>query len=89
MKKMEIKIIDPAGFHARPVSAAVNEAKKYESVVAIVENSRKIVLDSVIDVLKYAIQPGAEVILQAEGPDEDQAIAGVLNALKIANFIEY
>lgn len=89
MKKIEMTIIDPLGFHARPVSAAVNEAKKYEAAVTIIDGSRKIPLESVVDVLSYQLAPNSEVILVADGPDEAAAISGVLNVLKIAEFIKY
>ncbi len=89
MQFIEAKIIDPVGFHMRPASILVNEGKKFESKVTMIEGSRLLPAESVVDIISYQIKAGAVIRIQTNGPDEVQALATIVNALKAANFIEY
>lgn len=69
-----MKILNKYGLHTRPATALVNEASKYESEIYIVYNGVRANAKSILGILILAIEPGAEVIIEANGPDEKEAI---------------
>lgn len=77
MVRKKVKILNKYGLHTRPATALVNEASKYESEIYIVYNGVKANAKSILGILILAIEPGAEVIIEASGPDEKEAIEGI------------
>ncbi|MBO8152195.1 MAG: HPr family phosphocarrier protein [Candidatus Marinimicrobia bacterium] len=74
MVRKKVKILNKYGLHTRPATALVNEASKYESEIYIVYNGVRANAKSILGILILAIEPGAEVIIEANGPDEKEAI---------------
>jgi len=64
MVRKKVKILNKYGLHTRPATALVNEAS----------NGVRANAKSILGILILAIEPGAEVIIEANGPDEKEAI---------------
>ncbi len=77
MEKLEIKITDPVGLHARPASLVVKEAMKYKSEINVYFKDKKANLKSVLHVMSLGAPCNSELIITAEGEDEKEAIAGI------------
>lgn len=75
MKEFTYVITDDAGIHARPAGLLVKLAQPFDSDVTIVKGDKKGNAKSMLSVMGLGAKNGEEVIVQAEGPDEDEAIA--------------
>lgn len=77
MKSFNYVITDEVGIHARPAGLLVKEAKKYESTVTIVKGDRKADASKLMMLMSLGVKCGEEITVEAEGPDEDAAAAGM------------
>ena len=74
-KNMTIKI--PTGLEARPVAILVQEASKFDSSVYIESGTKRVNAKSIMGVMTLGLAAGEDVTIVAEGPDEEEAIAGI------------
>lgn len=74
MREIQVKILNKTGLHARPASQLVELAKQFQSTVQIIKGDVTANAKSIIKVLTCNVTQGDEVLLRADGPDEDQAI---------------
>ncbi len=82
MAERTFTITDETGIHARPATALVNEASKFQSDVKLEFNGKEVNLKSIMGVMSLGIQKGSEVTVKAEGEDEEEAINGVAEVVK-------
>lgn len=81
MKVIEMKIIDPAGIHARPASLLVKEASKYASSVDLEAGDKKATLKSILGVMSLGVRADTDIKIYIEGEDEDIAEASITKFL--------
>ena len=77
MQKFSYVIKDEVGIHARPAGLLVKEAKKYESTVQIVKDSKSAVATKLMAVMGLGVKCGDTVEVVVEGADEDTAFEGI------------
>lgn len=83
MVSMELRIDSRLGIHLRPAGAMCNEAVKYNSVILFSKDDNKTAnVKSVISILAAGVKFGDTIKITAEGSDEQQALDGVVKALK-------
>ena len=82
MKSFTYVITDKEGIHARPAGLVVGEAKKYASTIMVENKGKKADLKRIFGVMGLCVKFGEEVLITAEGADEEAAIAGVERVLK-------
>ena len=70
----KIVIKNKAGFHVRPITAFVQTATKYECDIKVKFQDQIINGKSVLECTLLAAASGAELILEAEGADAEDAI---------------
>jgi phosphocarrier protein len=75
------------GLHARPAAQVTQTAGKFQSEVWIGKNGRRVNAKSIMGVLMLAAGPGSTVTVDADGPDEAEAVAA-LGALIESGFGE-
>lgn len=75
MKTFTYTITDPVGIHARPAGLLAKQAKEYSSTITIEYQGKKAELTRLMAVMALGIKTNAEVIVTAEGEDEEKAIA--------------
>lgn len=80
-------IINKTGIHARPASLFVQAAKGYQSDLTITnlslaaaDNSAN--AKSIIKVLTLSLTKGSEVMLSANGPDEQLAVDSLIQLIE-------
>jgi phosphocarrier protein len=76
------KIVNKLGLHARPSAMLVTEASKYESEVYFTKDGLRVNGKSIMGVMMLAAEMGAEIIIEINGPDEKQALTGILKVIK-------
>lgn len=77
-------IINATGLHARPATEFVTQAKQYAAAITVqnlsAEGSAPVNAKSLLRVLSAGLSQGSEVVIAADGVDEQQA-ADALAAL--------
>ncbi len=71
------KVSDPVGFHLRAAGRIVKLTKTFGSTVSINFGGKVANAKSIMGLASLAAEFGAEVEIQVEGPDEDQAAAAI------------
>ena len=82
LKHFDTVIGNPHGLHARPATALVEVAKDFSSMVRIRCGDRVGDGKSLIAVLNLGVESGAQIRVMAEGPDADQALAALREAIE-------
>lgn len=74
MKQFNYVITDEIGIHARPAGLLAKEAKAFSSKITIEANGKSAEVTKLMAVMQLGVKQGAEVVVKAEGEDEDAAI---------------
>jgi phosphotransferase system HPr (HPr) family protein len=85
MAEITLTVIDPAGLHARPAARFVQAASRFVSRIAVRHDGREADAKSLIALLGLTIRPSSEIVLAADGPDADDAIAAL--AAELAPYV--
>ena len=64
----------PSGLEARPVAMLVQVASQYESAIYVQSEQRRVNAKSIMGLVSLGMLKDEEVSLQAEGPDEQDAV---------------
>jgi phosphocarrier protein HPr len=88
MISREFRISNKLGLHARPSAQLTQVAGKFASEIYIAKNGRRVNAKSIMGVMMLAAGPGSTVTVDAEGPDEGQAIDAIA-ALITSRFGEH
>jgi phosphocarrier protein HPr len=62
------------GIHARPAALFVRKAAEYKSEVFVQHGELTVNGKSIMGVMMLAAETGAELLIRATGPDEEQAV---------------
>jgi len=82
MIEKSVKILNKAGLHTRPAATVVKMAAKYKCDFFISRDGMSINGKSIIGVMTLAAEEGAELILNFNGEDEEQAANEILDYFK-------
>jgi phosphocarrier protein HPr len=74
MISANVTIVNKLGLHARAASRLVNCASGFVADIEIARGTRSVNAKSIMGVLTLAAAIGTELVLQADGPDERQAV---------------
>ncbi len=74
MTERKLKIINKMGIHARPASMIVQTAMQFSSSVYIKKEDFTVDAKSIMGIMMLAAGHGTELILQADGDDEKEAL---------------
>ena len=77
MKQIEIVIHNRTGLHARPAKVLVNLAKQFKSDIRLQHGEKKANAKSMVSVLTLGVVSGSEITVQADGVDEEKALAEI------------
>jgi len=82
MKQIELVILNETGLHARPAKVLVNLAKQFKSNISVQHKGKKANAKSMVSVLTLGAVRGSDITVQAEGVDEETAIAELEAAIR-------
>ena len=77
MISCSVTIVNKLGLHARAASRLVNCASGFASEIRLVKGTRSVNGKSIMGVLTLAAARGTELVIEAEGADEEQALEAV------------
>ncbi len=72
MISRDIEIINKLGLHARASAKLTQLAAKFQSEVWMTRNQRRVNAKSIMGVMMLAAGKGSTVMLETEGPDEQE-----------------
>ena len=81
MKQIELVIQNKTGLHARPAKVLVNLAKQFKSDISLQHKGKRANAKSMVSVLTLGAVNGSDIIVQANGLDEEKAIAEIEAAI--------
>ena len=88
MYSKTITVNNQVGLHARPATFFIQKANEFKSSIWIELEERKVNAKSLLGVLSLGIIKGTDIVIGAEGTDEEQAVLA-LEKLIETNFKEF
>jgi phosphocarrier protein len=77
VKEIQAVIVNRLGLHARPSAALTQTATRFKADVWITKSTRRVNGKSIMGVMMLAAARGATLKIEADGPDEDAALAAL------------
>ena len=77
MEKKEFHVVAETGIHARPATLLVQTASKFNSDVNLEYKGK-----SIMGVMSLGVGQGSDVTITAEGADEADAMAAIVETMK-------
>lgn len=82
MKQKELLIENKLGLHARAAAQIVRSASAYSSKITLVKDGLEVDGKSIMGIMMLAAARGSNIMLQVDGADEEQAVAGLEKLFK-------
>ena len=74
MVELRATVKNKLGIHARPAAYLVKASTKFESEITLEKDGLEVNGKSIMGVMMLAAEQGAEVLVEAEGSDAQQAV---------------
>ena len=74
MLQQEIEIINKLGLHARASAKLTQVAGQFKSDVWASRNGKRVNAKSIMGVMMLAAAKGSKIVIETDGPDEQQAL---------------
>jgi phosphocarrier protein len=78
----EVSVQNQVGLHARPATFFIQKANEYKSQVWVEKDERRVNAKSLLGVLSLGIVGGTKIKIIADGPDEQQAVEGLVKLVE-------
>ena len=75
----DVVVQNQVGLHARPATFFIQKANEYKSSIWVEKEERRVNAKSLLGVLSLGIVGGTTVKVIADGPDEQEAVEGLIN----------
>ena len=81
MLQREVEIINKLGLHARASARLTQVAGQFKSNVWVTRNGRRVNAKSIMGVMMLAAAQGVKIMIETDGPDEDEAMKAVTSLI--------
>ncbi len=78
MIEREVTIVNQLGMHARPAAQVVRTASAFGAEIALVREGMAVNAKSIMGVMMLAAEQGSTLVVRAEGPDAEAAVAALV-----------
>jgi phosphocarrier protein len=82
MVSQKVTIKNPTGLHLRPAGILCKEAMQFKSLITFSYGDNTANAKSVLSVLGACIKCGDELEFKCEGPDEEEAMNALIEAIE-------
>lgn len=82
MKEDRIVLSNEEGLHARAAATFVRAANRFTSEITLKAHGDEVNGKSIIGIMSLGAFSGEEVVIQAEGPDEEEAVTSLIALIK-------
>jgi phosphocarrier protein HPr len=79
MVQRSVRVVNRLGMHARPSALFVSHASHFKSEISVEKAGLKVNGKSIMGVMMLAAEMKSELIITAEGEDEELAIEDLVN----------
>ena len=85
MQEKEVRVENKTGIHARPAAMFVQAAGKFKSKVEVraKERNKKVDAKSILMVMSLGLIKGTDIIISAQGEDEEEAVDTLCQLIKV------
>lgn len=81
MLQQEVEIVNKLGLHARASAKLTQTAGRFRSKIWLTRNGRRVNAKSIMGVMMLAANRGSSILIEAEGPDEKEAIQALADLI--------
>ena len=81
MKTGKVTVKFESGQEARPIALLVQEAGKFDSKIYLELDNKKVNAKSIMGMMSLGLKGGDEIVVSAEGSDEEEALKSVCDFL--------
>ena len=78
MFSKDVTVQNQVGLHARPATFFIQKANEYKSGIWVEKEDRRVNAKSLLGVLSLGIVKGTNITLIADGADEKEAVAALV-----------
>ena len=78
----EVMVQNQVGLHARPATFFIQKANAYKSSIWVEKEDRRVNAKSLLGVLSLGIVGGTAIRVIADGVDEEEAVAGLVELVE-------
>lgn len=82
MIKKTVTIVNRLGLHARPAARLVTVAGQFKAELYLTKGDLRINGKSIMGVMMLAAEQGSELLLEMDGPDEEQAMEAIVRVIE-------
>ncbi len=79
MREQDITVSNRLGLHARAAAKLVQTVQPFKSTVMLVHGGREVNAKSIMGVMMLAAGQGTPLVVRADGPDEEAALAAAID----------
>jgi len=87
MFSKEVLVSNQVGLHARPATFFIQKANEFKASIWVEKDERRVNAKSLLGVLSLGITRGVNITILADGTDEEQAVAALVELIS-TNFAE-
>ncbi|MCA9755027.1 MAG: HPr family phosphocarrier protein [Candidatus Eisenbacteria bacterium] len=78
MTQQEVEVRNYPGIHAHPAGLFVKRASQFEAEIEVSKGDMWVNGKSIMGVLMLAAETGSRLVIRANGPDEKEAVASLV-----------
>ncbi|MBP3381265.1 MAG: HPr family phosphocarrier protein [Clostridia bacterium] len=78
----DVMVQNQVGLHARPATFFIQKANAYKSSIWVEKEDRRVNAKSLLGVLSLGIVGGTAIRVIADGVDEEEAVAGLVELVE-------
>lgn len=82
MVEKQVKVLLKTGLQARQAALFVQEANRYSADIYLEKDNKKVNAKSIMGVMSLAISKGIDVIVSADGLDEEKAVESLAKIME-------
>jgi phosphocarrier protein len=82
MVERTVQILNKNGLHARPAAEIVKIAAKFSSEITLARDELEVNGKSIMGVMMLAAEYGSELLLRADGADEQDAVSAIAKLIE-------
>lgn len=77
MVSKSIIVLNQVGLHAKAATLFIQKANEFKSAIWVEKDARRVNAKSLLGVLSLGITRGTEIVLSADGTDENDALTAL------------
>ena len=78
----DVMVQNQVGLHARPATFFIQKANEFKSSIWLEKEARRVNAKSLLGILSLGIVGGTQIRVIADGPDEQEAVEGLVELVE-------